>query len=106
MNIVETTLVRIYMAGDIETAKRWLRQECWRDPICVTVEPTTFIYTGGEEGGLVVGLLNYPRFPSSRDRLVDRACEIAVGLRDACAQKTALVVGPDLTEWFPREVTT
>jgi hypothetical protein len=61
---VPTYAVRLYIAGDVETAKRWLRHECWREGLCVTIEPTTFIYTGGEEDGFVVGFVNYPRFPT------------------------------------------
>lgn len=104
MTTVPTSVYRVYMAGDIETAKRWLRQECWRSPLCVTVEPTTFIYTGGEETGFVVGLLDYPRFPDRHGILAARAREIAVSLRDECGQKSALVVGPEMTEWFTREI--
>lgn len=33
--------------------------------LCVTVTPTKFIYTKRWEPGCIVGLINYPRFPST-----------------------------------------
>lgn len=94
--------VSIYMAGDIDTAKQALRHEVLREGLCVTVTPTSFIYSGGEEQGFVVGLVNYPRFPSEPEQIKDRADAIADLLIEACAQWSALVVTPPLTEWRTR----
>lgn len=100
----ETThTVAIYMAGDIDTAKRWLRRECYERGLCVTVMPTDFIYTGGEESGFCIGFVNYPRFPSSAEELFTRAKNIACALIVECCQKTALVVGSPHTEWVTIE---
>jgi hypothetical protein len=99
MKTTETCEVTVWLAGDIETAKRWLRRRCYDRGLCVTVTPTTFIYTGGEEFGLRVGLVNYPRFPTSAEALEAEALEIAKGLVVECCQKTALVVGPRQTTW-------
>jgi ferredoxin len=51
----ETYTVRLYLSGPVEVAKQVLREECMREGLCVTIEPTTYIYTGGEEAGYVVG---------------------------------------------------
>lgn len=59
--------VQIFMAGDISEAKKEIRSYCYEVGLCVTVTPTDFIYTGGEESGFVIGLVNYPRFPDSRE---------------------------------------
>jgi len=45
--------------------------------LCVTLEPTWFVYTGGSEPGVKVGLINYPRFPSSRGEILGHAMEVA-----------------------------
>lgn len=87
------------MAGEIESAKSWLRKFALHTGICVTVEPTTFIYTGGAEEGFVVGLVNYPRFPSSAEELWSKATAIAEGLVKECGQHSYLIVGPDHTTW-------
>lgn len=104
MTTVPTYTVRLYMAGDIEQAKRLLRAECYppNDGLCVTIEPTTFIYTGGEESGFVVGFVNYPRFPSEPEKLLARARGIAERLIPALCQWSALLVASDVTEWINR----
>lgn len=97
-----TYTVRLYMAGDIEDAKRFLRSECYppNEGLCVTVEPCSFIYTGGEESGFVVGFVNYPRFPTTPEKLWDRAVGIAGRLVPALHQWSALLVAPDKTAWL------
>lgn len=106
---VPTYTVRLYMAGDIEQAKAALRRECYppNAGLCVTVEPTTFVYTGGEEAGFVVGFVNYPRFPSEPAALWRRAAGIAEWLAPDLCQWSALLVAPDRTAWLnlrPKEV--
>ena len=97
-----TFTVRIYMSGPIEIAKQALREECLREGLCVTIEPTVFVYTGGEESGFVVGLLNYPRFPSSDESITERARQVLHILLEATHQHSALLVTPEITEWFTR----
>lgn len=99
---VGTFVVRLYLSGPIEVAKQVLRQECLREGLCITIEPTTFIYTGGEEAGFVVGILNYPRFASTSDMLLGRARAIMHRLLDATFQHSALLVAPNTTEWVTK----
>lgn len=104
MSIVPTYAISIYMAGDVAHAKQLLRAECYppNEGLCVTVSPTTFLYSGGEENGFVVGLVNYPRFPSDPAKLWERASSIAHRLIPALFQWSALLVAPDKTEWINR----
>ena len=95
-----TFYARIYLSGPIDVAKQVIRAECMREGLCVTVEPTAFIYSGGEEGGYVVGLLNYPRFPTTPAALFERAQRLALALLNATYQHSALVVTPLTTTWF------
>ena len=67
---------------------------------CVTVTPTTYVYTGGEEDGMIVGLINYPRFPASPDNLWERAEDIGDALRTALGQQSYTIQAPDKTVWF------
>lgn len=98
----ETYRVRIYIAGPIEVAKQIIREECMRKGLCVTIEQTHFVYTGGEEVGYVVGLLNYPRFPSSPDDLDERARDLAVKLLDGTYQHSVLVVSDRNSVWISK----
>lgn len=93
----------IYMSGPIEVAKQVLREDCLREGLCVTIDPTTYIYTGGEESGFVVGLLNYPRFPSMSLEIQARARLLVEKLLDATFQHSALLVLPHDTIWFTRK---
>lgn len=94
-----TYWARIYMSGPIEAAKQALRAECLREGLCVTIEPTLFIYTGGEETGFVVGLVNYPRFPSSPQEIAQRAEKLIHLLLEATHQHSAMLMTPETTRW-------
>jgi hypothetical protein len=52
---------------------------------CVTITETQFRYVGGSEPGVVVGFINYPRFPQPQDVIRSNAHELAqllmIGLR-------------------------
>lgn len=94
-----TFWVRIYMSGPIEAAKQALRAECLREGLCVTIDPTLFIYTGGEEAGFVVGLVNYPRFPSTPEVITRRAEQLIDALLSATHQHSAMLMTPEATRW-------
>lgn len=100
MSLAETYQVRLYLSGPIEIAKQVLRRECLREGLCITIEPTTYIYTGGEESGYVVGLLNYPRFPSTPDAISARADMIGKLLLAETSQHSYLLVTPEVTKWY------
>lgn len=99
---VPTAQARLYLSGPIEVAKQIIRADCLREGLCVTIEPTTFIYTGGEEAGYVVGLLNYPRFPSCQAIITSRARDLMHKLLDGTHQHSALMVTPTETEWVTK----
>lgn len=97
-----TYTVRLYIGGDLARAKEVLRRECLppNAGLCVTVEPTTFVYTGGDADGIVVEL-NDPRFRQVDDaKLLTRAEHIAERLISALKQPAALLVAPDKTVWL------
>lgn len=98
-----TFRAEIFMAGSIEMARRWLRRQCYEAGLCVTVAPVDFIYTGGEEVGFVVGLVNYPRFPAEPQQVRDRAVRLAQDLVVHLCQRTALVVDSHETTWISIE---
>lgn len=101
-----TYQIRIYLSGSIEAAKQVIREHLLTNPLCVTIEPTTFLYVGGEEQGYVVGLLNYPRFPTPPNELNVRADMLAELLLTKTFQRSCLVVKPELTTWITLETLT
>ena len=64
---------------------------------CVTVTPTKFIYKNGSEPGFVVGIIQYPRFPTNVIVLRGRALELADRLRIRLNQIRLTVELPDKT---------
>lgn len=65
--------------------------------LCVTITPTCYEYPGGWENGFIVGLINYPRFPSSNKHLIDHSLKLAEVLMKEFEQLRVSVVTPDKT---------
>ena len=65
--------------------------------LCVTVTPTEYIYTGGQESGVIVELINYPRFPSHPQEIYEHAIDLAEELRAECCQQSYTIMMPDHT---------
>ena len=63
----------------------------------VTVTPTVFVYKGGREPGVIVGLSNYPRNPIAAAQIEAHAKVIARFLREDFGQERVTIVFPDLT---------
>jgi hypothetical protein len=53
---------------------------------CVTITPTSFVYTDGFENGVVVGFISYPRFAKNRLIIRKRAIDLAQILMDKLVQ--------------------
>jgi hypothetical protein len=102
MTTCPTIRYDIFIAGDIDQAKNTCRSFCFAVGLCVTVEPVAYIYTGAEEQGVRVGLINYPRFPSDAETIRQRAYDLARLLMHDLYQHSYSIVGPDETTWFSR----
>jgi hypothetical protein len=94
--------IAIYIGGDIGQAKQVCREHCMRVGLCVTVEPVSFIYTGGEESGVRVGLINYPRFPAKPSAILAKASALADELQQRLCQHSYSIVTPTETIWASR----
>jgi hypothetical protein len=92
----------IFIAGDYAKALRACQSHCDEVGLCVTVEPTTYVFTGGAEAGVRVGLINYARFPSDPADIFRRAEALALILLDALEQGSVSVVASDKTVWLSR----
>ena len=97
--------ISIFMAGDISAATDYVRQYCDENGLCVTVTPTSYIYTNGQEAGFVIGLINYPRFPATPKELWETAESVAAYLRERLYQDSYTIQAPDKTVWFSHRVT-
>jgi hypothetical protein len=96
----DTFQIQIHTSGSLEQIEQVCRRFCKEVGLCVTVTPTNYIYSGGQESGAIIGLLNYPRFPKHESDIVEVAKELAGRLLDELAQDSILLVLPDDTHWF------
>lgn len=64
---------------------------------CITITPTKYIYKNGNEEGVVIGLINYPRFERKSEELTGRAFEIASMLMRKFKQYRVTITTPDVT---------
>lgn len=92
--------VQIFIAGDTARAAEVCRQYCDTAGLCVTVTETVYVYTGGSEPGVIVGLINYPRFPSEPNAITDLAIDLGWQLHAALGQQSFTVQTPGITHWF------
>lgn len=84
----------IWIAGDYDTARAVCRTFCERG-MCVSVLRVVYIYTGGEESGMLIRLMNYARFPKSSEEIYSLAVELAELLCSALCQTSYTVETPD-----------
>jgi hypothetical protein len=96
--VVPTAWATIFIAGDYADAVRCCRNFC-DEGLCVTIESTTYVYTRGAEAGVRVGLINYPRFPSTQEQLTDKALRLSDELRQALFQSSYSIMTPAETIW-------
>lgn len=82
----------IFIAGDEVRAQQICEEFCLQG-FCVTCEPTTYIYTMGKESGVRVGVINYARFPRSKDDVMLKVFELADKLLIGLNQGSYSVVG-------------
>ena len=91
---------RVYSLIDaIEIVQKYVNE----NPLCATVTATTFIYTGGSESGASIGLINYPRFPSTRAEIKVKAMALANLLRTGLEQMVVSIVFSDATIMLSEE---
>lgn len=60
----------------IESVQELLQSYMNSVGLCVTLTATQFIYKNGNEPGVIIGLINYPRFPASGEEIKTHALAI------------------------------
>jgi hypothetical protein len=54
----------------------FIRDWCGERGQCVSLTRTEYIYVHGQEPGLIIGFINYPRYPLSAAEIRNRAMEL------------------------------
>lgn len=92
-----TYTATIFIAGPIGVARGVCQRFVMERSICVTIEPTTYVYPGCAEEGVRVGLINYARFPTTPESIFTTALDLARELREAMHQYSFSIVASDRT---------
>ena len=98
----DTFYCNIFIAGDLAIIKQICREHCMKIGLCVTITPTTYIYTGGEENGAIVGLINYPKFPEDAHHIILKATTLGRLLMERCFQLSFSITMPGKTIRYSR----
>ena len=96
----ESFPVSIFIAGNYSHAVRIAQNYCDRIGFCVTVTPTRYVYTGNNEEGVIVGLINYPRFPADQETIMNHAIELGNRLLEGLDQQSFSIQNPVKTVWY------
>lgn len=75
----DTHFARIYIAGPIQQAEQICR-EFVLGGLCVNVYSTNYIFKYGEQLGVVVEIINYPRFPKTPQEIDNTATQLGFKL--------------------------
>lgn len=67
---------------------------------CVSITPTHYIYTHGEESGYIVELINYPRFPKEIVDIERKAIHLAKTLLEKTYQGSFTIQFPYETYYY------
>ena len=97
--ICKTHVIKIYIAGDKNIARQYL-QEYVMDGACVSISDEEYIYTMGNETGIVVNLINYPRFPKESWLLLSQALTLGELLVEKLFQGSCTVVDYNGDSYF------
>jgi nitrate reductase beta subunit len=92
--------ISIFIAGHYDAALAACQEFCDDHGLCVTVTPTEYVYTNGRESGVIVGLINYPRFPSNQSDLEATAVKLAEYLLVNLVQLSFTIQTPKHTTWY------
>lgn len=90
---------RIFIAGNVDIIRQACRKFCSNVGLCVTVTPTHYIYKGGEEDGVIIGLINYARFPKGANELLETSQKLAEFVRVEACQESYTILGEGFSHW-------
>ena len=94
----------IYIGGDRKITEKVCREITFPSGLCVTVEKINYIFGGGTELGVRVGLIQYPPFPESEADLMEKAIELGKRIAEANYQWSYSIVTSNQVRTYSRRV--
>jgi len=93
---------RLYVGGNRQAAEMACRAACFPSGLCVTLDETTYIFGGGTEPGVCIGLIQYPPFPEQVGMLRARAITLGMAVAEASSQWSFTIVTPTENIFYSR----
>lgn len=93
---------RLYIAGPLAGIEQCCREYMLKG-LCVTVTPTNYIYTGGEQTGAIIESINYARFPSNEFLIEKNMIELGEKIMMELHQTSFSIVTPNTSKYYTRE---
>lgn len=100
INEVETFYANIHVAGDYDVARSACREIAYGFGFCFQLHKVDYVYSGGEESGLLIRVINYPRFPRTPEEITKLTVEFAKIIADKLCQKSFTVETKTDTMYF------
>lgn len=85
----------VYVGGSLDEAEMVCRRFCLEEGLCVTIRKCHYIFPGGSEYGVQIGLIQYPPFTTDEATLNDLALRIGQAIAEANGQWSYTVVTKD-----------
>lgn len=97
---VDSFPVSLFIAGDYDKAVQSTREYCDKYPWCFTVTKTNYVYKDGQEDGVIIGLINYPRYTWTYDVIIQHAINLGKKLIVDLDQESFSIQDPYTTTWY------
>lgn len=92
----------VYVGGDMAVSEMVCKRLTFPKGLCVTLEPTRYIYAGGVEDGVKIGLIQYPPFPEDEEVLLEKAIKVGQEVAEANYQWSYSIITPTKNYFFSR----
>lgn len=78
------------------------RKACFPCGLCVTIEPIRYVFAGGCEDGVRIGMIQYPPFPEATAVLEKKAIVLGQSVAEANCQWSYSIITPNECRFFSR----
>lgn len=92
----------IYVGGDVNAAEMVCRRAAFPSGLCVTIEPVKYIFGGGTEDGVRIGMIQYPPFPEQIFVLMEKAEALGKEVAEASCQFSYSIVTAGNNYYYSR----
>ena len=86
--------ISIYCTGEKVALYAAIQSVCDSIGLCVSIFPCDYLFTGGMESGYEIRLINYPRFPSTKEAIKAKAMQVVEAIFTVNPKGSLTMVDP------------